>query len=242
MNKVNVCQYLALLRGINVGGNNIIKMTDLKMCFEQMGFADVMTYIQSDNIPFRSDEQNRERLTDKIERILSDTFHYGLRVVIITHKQLKSVVEDAPSQFGKDASCYRYDAIFLKEPLTAKTAIKSVSVKDGVDRAYEGKVRSISHTLWLKQRKAAYRNRHASSLSEHDHSELEHNHNAARFDGQERSGRTRNTMKRNSLSRKVDILQRDAKYNNCQFTHNYIANKVCGMETAYSVSQPPLGE
>ena len=43
-------QYLALLRGINVGGNNIIKMADLKACFENMGFTEVVTYIQSGNV------------------------------------------------------------------------------------------------------------------------------------------------------------------------------------------------
>ncbi|NCP46313.1 MAG: DUF1697 domain-containing protein, partial [Flavobacteriales bacterium] len=48
-------QYLALLRGINVGGNNIIKMVDLKACFEKMGFTDVKTYIQSGNVIFTSD-------------------------------------------------------------------------------------------------------------------------------------------------------------------------------------------
>lgn len=122
-----------------MGGNNTIRMTDLVACFEQMGFADVMTYIQSGNILFRADEQNLARLTDKIERVLSDTFHYDSRVVVITHKQLKSVVEGAPRQFGKDAARYRYDVIFLKELVTAKTAMKSMSVKDGVDRAYEGK-------------------------------------------------------------------------------------------------------
>jgi uncharacterized protein (DUF1697 family) len=128
-----------MLRGINVGGNSIIKMTDLVACFEQMGFADAMAYIQSGNILFWADEENRARLTDKIERVLSDTFHYHSRVVVITYPQLKSVVGGAPSQFGKDAMRYRYDVIFLKEPLTAKTAMESVSIKDGVDLAYEGK-------------------------------------------------------------------------------------------------------
>ena len=47
-------QYLALLRGINVGGNNIIKMADLKACFERLGFTGVATYIQSGNILFKS--------------------------------------------------------------------------------------------------------------------------------------------------------------------------------------------
>jgi uncharacterized protein (DUF1697 family) len=45
---------------------------------------------------------------------------------------------DAPGQFGKDATKYRYDVIFLKAPLTAKVAMQSITVKDGVDRAYAG--------------------------------------------------------------------------------------------------------
>lgn len=130
--------YLALLRGINVGGNNIIKMADLAACFERMGFADVETYIQSGNIMFRADEPDSARLTGRIEGALSDAFHYDSRVVVVTHRRLKNVVEGAPRQFGKAASRYRYDVIFLKEPLTARVAMKSVSVKDGVDRAYEG--------------------------------------------------------------------------------------------------------
>ncbi len=132
-------QYLALLRGINVGGSNVIKMTRLKACFEAMGFTDVTTYIQSGNVLFTSHEKNVPRLTHTIEHGLSNAFRYDPRVVVITHKQLKNVVERAPRQFGRDAARYRYDVIFLKEPLTAKGAMKSVTARDGVDRAHEGK-------------------------------------------------------------------------------------------------------
>lgn len=132
-------QYLALLRGINVGGKNIIKMTDLKACFENMGFSDVVTYIQSGNVLFQSDEKDKNKLTDKIEKGLSKTFKYKSRLVVISYKELKDIVHAAPRGFGKDAETYRYDVIFLKEPLTPKEAMKSVSVKEGVDTAYAGK-------------------------------------------------------------------------------------------------------
>ena len=56
--KAGAHQYLALLRGINVGGNNVIRMADLVACFDRMGFADVATYIQSGNILFRAGEQD----------------------------------------------------------------------------------------------------------------------------------------------------------------------------------------
>jgi uncharacterized protein (DUF1697 family) len=132
-------QYLALLRGINVGGSNIIKMTDLKTCFEKMGFEDVLTFIQSGNVLFRSGEKSIPKLTGTIEKGLSGTFRYDSRVVVVLYKHLERVVHEAPRGFGKDDARFRYDVIFLKEPLTAKSTMKSVTTKEGVDRVHEGK-------------------------------------------------------------------------------------------------------
>lgn len=131
-------QYLALLRGINVGGNNIIKMADLKMCFETMLFTHVETYIQSGNVLFKSDENDAAELVNKIEKTLSEKFNYKSRIVIVGYKQLKKVVEEAPAKFGKYPDKYRYDVVFLKEPLTPDEAMKNVSTKKGVDTAYSG--------------------------------------------------------------------------------------------------------
>ena len=132
-------QYLALLRGINVGGNNIIKMTDLKSCFENMGFTEVVTYIQSGNVLFKSAEKDKFKLTRKIEKALSERFNYQSRIVVVTYKELKKVIEGTPKGFGKDLDTYRCDVIFLKEPLTPAEAMKDVSIKEGVDHAYQGK-------------------------------------------------------------------------------------------------------
>jgi len=129
-------RYLALLRGINVGGKNIIKMTDLKAIFEAMGFSNVITYIQSGNILFQSDEKNKALLTTRIEKGLSKQFDFQARVVVISHKELAAIVRDAPDGFGKDDKKFRYDVISLKEPLTPKEAMKSVSVREGVDTAH----------------------------------------------------------------------------------------------------------
>ena len=132
-------QYLALLRGINVGGNNIIKMADLKACFENMGFTEVVTYIQSGNVLFKSAEKDKLKLTTKIEQMLSKRFSYKSRIVDVTHKELRKIVDEAPQGFGDDLDTYRCDVIFLKEPLTAKEAMKNVRVKEGVDNAYTGR-------------------------------------------------------------------------------------------------------
>jgi uncharacterized protein (DUF1697 family) len=131
-------QYVALLRGINVGGNNLIKMTALKACFESDGFRDVSTYIASGNVLFSSDDAERAQLTRRIEQLLSATFKYQATVVVRTRKQMQAIVERAPAGFGAQPARYRYDVIFLMEPLTAKVVIKSVLTREGVDQAYAG--------------------------------------------------------------------------------------------------------
>ncbi|MCK9617522.1 MAG: DUF1697 domain-containing protein [Lentimicrobiaceae bacterium] len=131
--------HIALLRGINVGGNNIIRMTDLKSCFENMGYGNVTTYIQSDNVIFSTNEKDNAQLESKTEKFLSEKFNYTSRVVIITHEQLAKIVKEAPQRFGSDAGTFRYDVAFLKEPLTSAEAIKNIAKREGVDNIYEGK-------------------------------------------------------------------------------------------------------
>lgn len=131
-------QYVALLRGINVGGNNLIKMTALKACFEALDFQNVRTYIQSGNVLFITPDFDRTALTSQIEDALSSAFNYQSRVVIRSHQELQAIVARAPQGFGSDPDAYRYDVIFLKEPLTAAEAMQSVCTKEGVDTAFAG--------------------------------------------------------------------------------------------------------
>ena len=135
---IPVTSYVALLRGINVGGSNLIRMVALKACFEAKGFRDVATYIQSGNVLFTASRGNQATLTGQIEKALSKTFAYQSRVVVRSLEQMKSAVQNAPTGFGRQPSVYRYDVIFLKEPLTVAEALKSVSAKPGVDRVFAG--------------------------------------------------------------------------------------------------------
>jgi uncharacterized protein (DUF1697 family) len=132
-------QYVALLRGINVGGKNLIKMSDLKACFEAQGLQRVRTYIQSGNVIFGTDDQDQAKLAGQIEEALSGTFNYHSRLVLRSEAEMEKIVRKAPDGFGSDPSAYRYDVIFLKEPLTAAEAMQRVSTKDGVDQAFAGK-------------------------------------------------------------------------------------------------------
>jgi uncharacterized protein (DUF1697 family) len=131
-------RYVALLRGINVGGNNLIKMTALKASFEALGFEDVATYIQSGNVVFTSPEAGAAKLAPRIEAALTSTFSYQASLVLRSHKELRAIVGKAPAGFGTRPDKYRYDVIYLKAPLTAAAAIKDVPVKPGVDLATAG--------------------------------------------------------------------------------------------------------
>jgi uncharacterized protein (DUF1697 family) len=131
-------KYVALLRGINVGGKNLIKMSDLKACFEKQGHEAVSTYIQSGNVLFASKKSGALELCKRIETTLEKTFDYGASVVLVSEKQLTEVVRRAPKGFGSEPAKYRYDVLFLKPPLTAAAAMKSIKTRDGVDQAFSG--------------------------------------------------------------------------------------------------------
>jgi uncharacterized protein (DUF1697 family) len=134
-----VAIYVALLRGINVGGKNLIRMPALKASFEAAGYEAVATYIQSGNVLFRTGQTASATLGHRVEEMLSAAFDYRASVVVRSHSQMRAVVEKAPAGFGADPATYRYDAIFLKEPLTAKAALKSVPRREDVDEVSAGR-------------------------------------------------------------------------------------------------------
>ncbi len=130
-------QYLALLRGINVGGKNLVKMAELRAAFESMGFADAATYIASGNVLFRAPRQRREELAARIESELTGHFGIELKVVLLTEAHLETVVESAPRGFGGDS--HLSDVVFVRKPLTVKKAFGVIETRHGVDRAWPGR-------------------------------------------------------------------------------------------------------
>ena len=129
--------YVALLRGINVGGRNKVAMADLRTALEDGGYANVRTYIQSGNVVFESAKARRS-LEDDIERLLEKRFGVPLVVVVRSRDQLRQVVDKAPDGFGTKPDTYYSDTIFLKAPLTAKQAMRVVKLREGVDQAWPG--------------------------------------------------------------------------------------------------------
>jgi uncharacterized protein (DUF1697 family) len=133
-------RHVSLLRGINVGGSHIIRMTDLRAAFEAMGFTDVETLIQSGNVVFTTGRMGKAKIIATIEEGLSRTFSYDARVVVLTAREVNLVVEQAPEGFGTDPDRFRYDVAFVREPLTAREALPYIPQNHAVDAAHAGEI------------------------------------------------------------------------------------------------------
>ena len=128
-------RYVALLRGINVGGKRPVPMADLRETFTAAGFGDVATYIQSGNVVFSSD-QPAAGLEARIEAALAEQFDGPIPVVVRSLRQVRAVVRSAPAGFGERPDEFHSDVIFLKSPLTPAAAMQVVRLRDGVDQAW----------------------------------------------------------------------------------------------------------
>ena len=92
--------YIALLRGINVGGHKVIKMADLKRVFESMGLKQVKTYIQSGNIVFES-EEDINFLKERIQSEIKNVFSFDVPVMLRTNEEFINVIKRCP--YGADS-------------------------------------------------------------------------------------------------------------------------------------------
>lgn len=118
-------RYLALLRGINVGGKNIIAKDDLRRCFEDTGFENVKTYIQSGNVLFRSGSKSIKNLTSRLELALSEAFDYSAQVVVFSHRNYQAELEAAPAHWGSDET-QKHNAMFLLGTNTPQKILEQV--------------------------------------------------------------------------------------------------------------------
>jgi uncharacterized protein (DUF1697 family) len=129
-------KFVALLRGINVGGNNALKMSELKEVFEKAGYTHVKTYINSGNIIFESEEKESENLERKVEELISNYF-FPLRVVVLSQTELQHVLSNTPSSWKKNMDLRKYIA-FVKSPCTPLEVVKEINIKEGVDSIEAG--------------------------------------------------------------------------------------------------------
>jgi uncharacterized protein (DUF1697 family) len=157
--------YVVLLRGINVGGKNLIPMAGLKKCLEELGFAKVSTYIASGNVLLASDKP-AARIKAQVETALTKSFKLDselVKVLVLSRKQLEAVIAHKPEGFGDQPGKYHSDAIFLMD-ITAAQAMPVFNPREGVDKVWPGKGVIYSQRLSAKRTKSRLNKVMASPL------------------------------------------------------------------------------
>lgn len=125
-------RYVALLRGINVGGNNKVDMKLLKDAFEQAGMNDVRTYINSGNVIFTDNKHAINDITNKLEAIIEQTFSITVKVLLRDEDQIRSIAASVPEswQNNSDMKC---DVMFLWDDIDKPEIVDSLTIKPEIE-------------------------------------------------------------------------------------------------------------
>ena len=146
-------RYIALLRGINISGRNKIAMAELKEGITELGFADVVTYLNSGNVVFSSDVDDKSILSDKINGMIKERFGLDIPVFIILQEELKELLDNAPDWWGDDNKEIYDNLIFIMPPLSCE----EVCDKIGEPKAEYEKVHSYKDVIFWSFVRKDYR-------------------------------------------------------------------------------------
>lgn len=121
-------KYIAILRGINVGGRRSVRMEDLRRFMEEAGFKNIQTYIQSGNIVFE-DQQSRDgqEIARIIEKLISDHYYFEVPVIVWSAKELHEAIDENP--YARDYGVERLHLTFLKEEPSSE-ALDEIEIYD----------------------------------------------------------------------------------------------------------------
>lgn len=140
--------YVALLRGINVGGRNKISMADLRKVVASLGHADVQTYIQSGNVLFTAQEADTVVLAAALERAISEALGVRPGVVVISRDELRQVARDNPYPGEPNPRCVH--AVFFREALDPGSAGRVADAeRRAAERGGRDTAQVVGRTLFL---------------------------------------------------------------------------------------------
>ncbi|HGH7175885.1 TPA: DUF1697 domain-containing protein [Bacillus wiedmannii] len=127
--------YIALLRGINVGGHKIIKMATLKQMFESIGLKQVKTYIQSGNIVFKS-EEDIIFLKERIQSEIKNVFGFDVPVMLSTHDEFINIIKRCPYKADSLLEGESIHVAFLANELSEKERDLLLMQKNDTEDCY----------------------------------------------------------------------------------------------------------
>ena len=119
-------KYIALLRGINISGKNKISMTELKKEFKQLGYKEIITYLNSGNIIFNSNITNKDTIKNNIQLMIKSKFSLDIPIFIITSQELEELLNNNPNWWGKNDKETYDNIIFIIPPTTYNDVISVI--------------------------------------------------------------------------------------------------------------------
>ncbi|MCD2137286.1 DUF1697 domain-containing protein [Salinicoccus halitifaciens] len=125
-------RYVALLRGINIGGRNKIDMKTLKTTFENSGMKDVVTYINSGNIIFTDDSTPKGALPGLLETAIQEDFSLDIKVLVRSRPEIEAIGEVLPDSWQNDKEM-KSDVMFLWEEIDDASIMDSLKIRPGID-------------------------------------------------------------------------------------------------------------
>lgn len=111
-------RYIAFLRGVNISGKNKVTMAELKKGFEELGFREVKTYLNSGNVIFSGDEDDIGRFTNHIKIMIRKRFGLDIPVFVILKEELQDILQNAPDWWGNENKEIYDNIIFIMPPAT----------------------------------------------------------------------------------------------------------------------------
>ena len=131
----NMKRYIVFLRGVNISGKNRVPMAELKEGFEQLGFAEVKTFLNSGNVIFSSDENCIERLTNQIEAMIKIQFGLDIPIFVISKEALEDILDHAPDWWDDENKEIYDNLIFIMPPVTFADVFHEIGEpKEGLEK------------------------------------------------------------------------------------------------------------
>lgn len=122
--------YIALLRGINVGGKARVEMSMLKKVFEQLGCSYVQTYINTGNVIFSLEQTHG--MKQNIEAAIEKEFNFFVPVVIRDSKNIQALIQKCPPEWQNDTE-QKTDVLFLWDEMSNEDILEKLTIKSGID-------------------------------------------------------------------------------------------------------------
>lgn len=131
-------KYIALLRGINISGKNKISMSELKKLLEENNYQNVFTYLNSGNIIFECNIDNKETIMDNIHTLIKTKFLLDIPVYITTDKELETILNNSPKWWGSSNKEIYDNLIFIIPPIKYEEIYNTIgSPKEGLEQIEE---------------------------------------------------------------------------------------------------------